>query len=351
MVDSYVPVLAPPVDLIDPVTDRRWADLARSDGSLFSSPPWLNALSSAYGFEVEALITHDRDGNPTGGLPFIRLGSGQWRRMCSLPFSDYCDPIDRDGSSWPVISDLLASSQLPVQLRCLGESSPTEDPSFAASDPPDLWHAMTLVADEEVAWSKLSGSARRAVRKARNSGIEVKATNDRGDLRAFYELHLGTRKNKYRLLAQPFSFFTSLADSFGDDFVLLGAWHDQSLIAGILLLGWTDTLYYKFNASTPEALELRPNDLLMWEASRLGVTRGLWFLDLGRTDSDHESLARYKSKYADREDRIYTIYRGQYRRDPVVSETLGPLTELITRPEVPNHVAEEAGKVVYHHFA
>lgn len=351
MADSHASVIARPVELVDPVTDERWAHLARGDGSLFSSPPWLSALNRAYGFEVEAWITHDTDGNVTGGLPLIQLGSGQWRRLCSLPFSDYCNPIDRDGSSWSALSDLLVSTQLPVQLRCLGEAGPTDDPIFAPSGPPDLWHAMTLDPNEESAWSDLSGSARRAVRKARNSQVEVRATHDMVAIRDFYELHLSTRKNKYRLLAQPFSFFTALADSFGDDLVLLGAWHDRTLVAGILLLGWADTLYYKFNASSPEALELRPNDLLMWEASRLGAARGMSYLDLGRTDSDHESLARYKSKYADREGRISTILRGDYRRDPMVGETLGPLTEMITRPEIPNHITEEAGRVYYHHFA
>lgn len=351
MVSTYVPAIAPPIELIDPVTDPRWADLARVRGSLFSSPPWLNALSVAYGFDVEAWITHDGDGRVTGGLPLIQLGAGPWRRLCSLPFSDYCNPIGEEGSSWTVISDLLVSTQLPVQLRCLGGTSPTDDPIFAASEPPDMWHAMTLDPDEESAWSSLSGSARRAIRKARTSGIEIRPTNDRAAVRAFYELHLGTRKNKYRLLAQPYSFFSSLADSFGDDFVLLGAWHDGTLIAGIVLLRWAKTLYYKFNASSRDALEMRPNDLLMWEASRLGSNLGLSLLDLGRTDSDHESLARYKTKYADREDRIYTLHRGDYRRDPMVGETMGPLTDLVTRPEIPDHITEEAGRVFYHHFA
>jgi len=336
---------------VDPVSDLKWLELARAHGSLFTSPPWLGALRDTYDVEIEAWLTRDRHGAATGGVPFARLGDGRWRRLCSLPFSDYCNPIDVDGSSWPDVSQWLLSEGLPVEIRHLGESDATVDRLFEGASPPDLWHGVNLDVDEDRAWSALPGSARRAIRKARGAGVQVRVTRDASSLRAFYELHLGTRKHKYRLLAQPFSFFVALQERFGDGLALIGAWHGGDLIAGILLLTWADTLYYKFNASSPAALEVRPNDLLMWEATRFGVASGLNTLDLGRTDSDHESLARYKSKYATVEKPIRTIRAGTFGRDPAIAAVLGTLTELLTRPDVPDHITEEAGNLVYRHFA
>jgi CelD/BcsL family acetyltransferase involved in cellulose biosynthesis len=336
---------------VDPVEDETWADLSRNHGSLFSSPRWLGAMQDTYDFDLIAWVTRGESGDINGGIPLARLGEEPWQRVSALPFSDYCNPIDLDGASWPVLADRLVAEGLPAEVRCLGDDAAVSDPRFDPVDPPDLWHAVTLDPDEDRAWAGLSSSARRAVRKGRDSGVVVRPTDDLDSLREFYELHLGTRKDKYRLLAQPHELFTSLHKRFGDDMILLGAWQEDSLVAGILLLVWGDTLYYKFNASSPDALAVRPNDLLMWEATRLGVSRGLSTLDLGRTDADHDSLARYKAKYATSESRIHSMRHGSYRRDPSIGAILGPLTELLTRPEVPSEITEEAGRLVYHHFA
>lgn len=343
--------MTPRLTVVDPVESPEWDALARSHGSLFSSPPWIGALRDTYGFESEAWVVRDAEGYAVAGMPVMTLGSHRWRRLSTLPFSDFCNPIDTTGEAWPVLANELVSRGLPAEIRVLGEEAPVTEGPLYEETPADLWHGVTLDCDEERAWAALPGSARRAIRKARDSDFEIRVTDDLGSLHAFYDLHLGTRKHKYRLLAQPYELFTSFQKRFGEDMALLGAWRGPDLIAGILLLVWRDTLYYKFNASSPRALELRPNDLLMWHATRLGVTRNLLTLDLGRTDADHESLARYKSKYATTERALHTLRLGRFRRDPAVGEILGPMTQLLTRPEVPDAITEEAGALVYHHFA
>jgi hypothetical protein len=335
---------------VDPVEDTTWAELAIR-GSLFASPPWLGAIRDTYGLEPEGWLAYSPEDELVGGLPVLGLGEGSWQRLSSLPFSDFSNPIDLDGSAWPLIAARLTASGLPVELRCLGDVSPVADGRFVTAGPPDLWHGIALDVDEARAWANLDGSARRAIRKAGESEVVIRASEDLSSLRAFYELHLGTRKHKYRLLAQPFDFFTNLHKRFGTDMTVLGAWQDDTMVAGILLLSWGNVLYYKFNASSPAALAVRPNDLLMWEATRFGVSRGLGLLDLGRTDSDHQSLARYKSKYATEQRFITTVRSGDYRRDPMVGAILGPMTEILTRPGIPDELTEEAGSLMYHHFA
>lgn len=339
------------VRTVDPVEDQGWSYLASTHGSLFSSPPWIGALRDTYDLEIEGWIADDEKGSIRGGMPVARLGDGPWRRLSTLPFSDYCNAIDLDGSAWPRLAELLVEGDVPVELRHLGEGDLIGDERFDPVDPPDSWHSITLDRDEDRAWAALSGSARRAIRKALDSKVEIRVSNDLTSLRSFYELHLGTRKHKYRLLAQPWDFFINLHKRFGDEVILLGAWEHKTLVAGILLLVWADVAYYKFNASSPDALGVRPNDLLMWEATRLGVSRGLTTLDLGRTDADHESLARYKAKYATTTEPIHSLRRGRFERDPAVADLLGPMTEILTRPEVPDHITEEAANRVYHHFA
>ena len=204
MLERMSVVTWPAVAPVDPVSDPQWLEMARSHGSLFTSPPWLAALRDTYDLEIDAWITRNGRGAVTGGVPFARIGEGRWRRICSLPFSDYCNPIDVDGSSWPDVSRWLLSEGLPVELRRVGEGDATVDSRFETESAPDMWHGVTLDEDEDRAWSALPGSARRAIRKARGAGVEVRVSRDADSLRSFYELHLGTRKHKYRLLAQPF---------------------------------------------------------------------------------------------------------------------------------------------------
>jgi hypothetical protein len=338
------------IEKVDPTIDPRWAGLAESHGSLFTSPPWLSAIGSTYGFVIDAWLDLDQDGVARGGIPAARLGNSRGERLVALPFSDYCDPIDTGGSSSPVLVDHLLAQGLPVEVRRLDGEQTSSDTRWTSGEP-DLWHAIDLEPDEGRAWETLTGSARRAIRKGRDSGIEIRVSDDLTALRTFYELHLGIRKHKYRLLAQPFEFFLALAENFGDRLVLLGAWQGETLVAGVLYLAWGDTLYYKFNASSGTELGARPNDLLMWEGTRYAVSAGLSTVDLGRTDADHESLARYKSKYATREGSITVLRNGVFERDPALSAILGPLTELMTRPEVPDEITEAVGELTYRHFA
>lgn len=338
------------IEPISPLTDPRWSTLTETHGSIFASPPWLRALNATYGFAIEGWLQADDRGRPVGGIPAARLAYGDGERLIALPFSDFCNPIDIDGSSWPLLADILIAQGVPIEVRCLDGAEPVEDDRFTRVFA-DLWHAVDLDPDEDRSWESLAGSARRAIRKARGAGIEIRAGSDRRSLRAFYDLHLGVRKHKYRLLPQPFAFFESLQETFGDRLVVLGAWRGDDLIAGVIYLAWGETFYYKFNASSESELVARPNDLLMWEGMRYAVSCGLKVVDLGRTDADHESLARYKAKYATREGRITVVRRGEFRRDPTLGSVLGPLTELLTRPDVPDEVTEAAAEAMYRHFA
>ncbi|HLU53565.1 MAG TPA: GNAT family N-acetyltransferase [Acidimicrobiia bacterium] len=335
------------VEVVDPCTDARWASLAERHGSLFNSPPWLRALRTTYDFDLSALLV-TRGPQTVAGLPLARLPNPE--RFSVLPFSDFCNPIDPSGGGWQLLAGHLDEARLPIELRYLGESEGIVGASLTEVGHA-LWHGIDVEPDETAAFASLASSARRAIRKARNAGLEVRAGSDRSTVRAFYALHLGTRKRKYRLLPQPLEFFENLLDEFGERLVVLGAWRGDEMVAGVLYIEWGDTLYYKFNASAADVLELRPNDLLMWEGTRLAAARGLTLVDLGRTDADHDSLARYKEKYATRLGRIATLRSPGFGRDPLIGSTLGPLTELFTRDEIPDDITAEAATYMYRHFA
>ena len=128
---------------------------------------------------------------------------------------------------------------------------------------------------------------------------------------------------------------------------------DGQVLGGVLFLEWGRTIYYKFNASRPDLLGARPNDLVIWEAIQHGVRTGLERLDFGLSDWDQEGLLRFKRKYATEEKTIHSLQNVPHapsRREAELRALLPQLTSLFTRPDVPDPVSEEAGNLLYRYF-
>lgn len=121
-----------------------------------------------------------------------------------------------------------------------------------------------------------------------------------------------------------------------------------------MFLIWKDGLYYKFNASAPVHLSLRPNDLLIWEAIKYGQTQGYTHLDFGLSDWDQAGLVRYKRKFAS-EEKTISFLQYAPNGEPTYQEKhfcnlLPQLTDLFTHESVPDTITEKAGEVLYRFF-
>ncbi len=179
---------------------------------------------------------------------------------------------------------------------------------------------------------------------------------DLEDIRTFFDLHRRTRKRKYRLLSQPLSFFENIWKAFSPhDGIAAGlAVHDGEVIAASLYLIWRGVIYYKFGASDPAHLSLRPNELLAWESMQLGRSRGCRAYDWGVSDLDQPGLVAYKRKFATEEQRVTVLRHTPAGYDnPAGAEAgrvLGVMTELLTRDDVPDDVTEAAGDALYRYF-
>jgi CelD/BcsL family acetyltransferase involved in cellulose biosynthesis len=320
---------------------------------LFGSAPWIDALKATYGFDIRASVT-SRGEEIDAAILFAEVEDIRGRRVLSLPFSDYLDPLTRSMSDWRGVADPLMELGQPIRFRCLHNDKAASDPRFerrAAA----LWHAADLTADEETLWARLGGSAHRNIRKAQENGLVIREGRSLQDVATFYELHFGVRKNKYRLFAQPFAFFENLYGAFAPEgrIVTMLAELDGVAVAGILFLIHGSTLYYKFNASND--LRFRPNDLLVWHGMQFGKRRGLTRLDFGLSDIGQPGLVRFKQKFATEERPItelrwsppgYSDERGRQ-----AGQMLQQLTDILTAPRVPDAVTRAVGDEIYPLFS
>ena len=69
-------------------------------------------------------------------------------------------------------------------------------------------------------------------------------------------------------------------------------------MAAAVFFQWNGTVVYKFGASDPEFLRLRPNNLILWTAIRRACQEGAHEFDFGRTALENEGLRRFKSGWA-----------------------------------------------------
>ncbi|MGH3855458.1 MAG: GNAT family N-acetyltransferase [Pseudonocardiaceae bacterium] len=344
----------PEIVRADPRGDPRWRLLALGPrGSVFTSPPWIDAVCATYGFTPASAIRLGWDGQPRAGLAWVPISDIRGDRMSSLPFSDRADPLTDDQVDWKALVDGVITTTAVLTLRCFADAVPVSDPRFeqvAAA----AWHGTPLRGDVEEIRRRLSQHARRNIAISEREGVRIEAHTGRDAVHRFHGLHVCLRKRKYRLLAQPVELFDNIWDAFGRDdaIVTMLAHAGDELIAGAVFLTWGDTLYYKFGASRHEHLALRPNDAIFWAGIRWGVQRGAQLLDWGCSDLDQPGLIAYKRKWATEEGRIVTLRAGgeHARRDAQAGAMLGELTQLLTGESVPDEVTRQAGALLYRYF-
>jgi CelD/BcsL family acetyltransferase involved in cellulose biosynthesis len=343
------------VRVVDPRVAPEWQALSERVGSsVFESPRWLSAIVDTYEFEVSARVLA-ADDDVRAGLTCVELSDFRGDRLVSVPFCDYLDPAVATMEEWRKLVDPLLARALPMQLRVLRNSVPLQDDRFAQVN--ELaWHGTDLDRDEDAIFAGLRAGARQHVRSAQRRGVTIEFGTGLDAVRTFYDLHRQTRKRKYRLLSQPLAFFENIWKAFAPhDAIAVGlAHHNGEVIAASLYLMWNDVIYYKFGASNPEYLNLRPNESLAWESMRLGRRRRCRAYDWGVSDLDQPGLVAYKQKFASEERRVTVL-----RHTPAgyanpsgaqAGQVLGQLTELLTRADVPDDVTEQAGDTLYRYF-
>jgi CelD/BcsL family acetyltransferase involved in cellulose biosynthesis len=147
----------------DPRRDPRWRLLARGPyGSVFTSPPWIDAVCATYDFTPTSTIRLDWNGQPRAGLAWVPISDIRGDRLSSLPFSDRAEPLTDDQVDWKALVDGVISAAAPLTLRCFEGAVPVGDPRFqqvAAA----AWHGTPLNGSVEEIRQRLSQHARRNI--------------------------------------------------------------------------------------------------------------------------------------------------------------------------------------------
>ena len=157
-------------------------------------------------------------------------------------------------------------------------------------------HLLDLTKSEEEIWKSFEGRCRTAVRKAEKGGVSIKLESSREGIEGYYDILDNLYVEQKMTTPNPKQFYYRLWDAFADSQLnMLTAWHDETLIAGAIIIHDKDRCYYLNGASRYDYNNLCPNNLIQWEAIKLAKARGaLWYDFVG---SDIERLAKFKKSF------------------------------------------------------
>ena len=287
--------------------------------TFFHTAAWAKVLSETYHYRPVYFALFD--GNSLLGLiPMMELRSvfGA-RRGVSLPFTDYCDPVIFDGLEIRDIVEVIKEygrerrwESIEIRGRCFPDTT-EKSTSFYR-------HTLDLGSDAEQTFSRLKSNTRRNIRKAAREGVEVEISTSAQAVDEYYRLHCMTRK-RHGVPPQPRSFFHKIhehviAQNLG--FVVL-ACHEDKTIAGSVFFGFKDSAVYKFGASDIAYQNLRPADLVMWEAIRWFAQNGYRSFCFGRTALDNTGLRQFKSRWG-AEEQVIDYFKYDLRQDAFTTE-------------------------------
>ena len=330
-------------------TDAEWLTFAKRhpQATAFHHPAWTSVLADAYGFEPGVFALRSIEGDVVAGLPFVRVRSRlTGSRLVALPFTDHSPALCAPG--WDIaMGEAIrswAKEEGPLEVHA---RLPLEDGHWVSAG---VRHVMPL-GDRETVWKRLSKTpVGRALRKAERSELIPHIERDLPAMRAFFRLHCLTRRRQ-GVPVQPWRFFEQLHRhvlSEGLGMIVLARYRGTP-VAASLFLATNLTLIYKYGASDPAYLPLRPNNLVMWHAIEWGCEHGCATIDFGRSDIENSGLRQYKSSWGAQEtSHHHTVlpHRPRRREPSFAIKAAG-----VVLRRSPVIAARAVGELLYGHYA
>jgi len=324
--------------------------LASGDESFFHTSAWARVLVESYNYKP-IYFTQILDGQLSALFPFMEVNSIlTGKRGVSLPFTDFCDPVANDADTFrQAIEQIMSYGRNAgwkyIDLNGGREHLKDETPSLT-----HYTHDLNINRDGKEIFDGLKDNTRRNIKKAIKEGVEVQLINSFESIKEFYRLNCITRK-RHGLPPQPFRFFKNIYEhvvSKKKGFVSL-ALISKKVIAANVYFHFGRKAIYKYGASDMTYSNLRPNNLVMWEAIRWYLNNGFTNFSFGITEPENEGLLQFKRSWGANED-ITNYYKYDLRKEAFVKDEFRGRTSYSVFKNMPSSLLNLTGSLLYRHF-
>jgi hypothetical protein len=360
------------VRVVDPASEPVWdGEVGALPGaSFFHGAAWARVLTRTYGHQP-LYLCEQGPGGLKSVLPLMEVSSPlTGRRGVCLPFTDVCPALMTDPSAagrllaralelgrergWRYLElrgteELLKAESGKRKAETLQSNIEGSDPAVphSASGQPStfnlqpstsvsfLSHTLDLRPGPEALLKGMDQGARRAIKKAQQSGVQIEIQRQPDAMLEYFRLHCLTRK-RHGLPPQPWRFFENLGQLvLGHDggFVALARYLGQPIAAAVFVHAAANcevrsarceaptaksairnpqseierpstfnlqpvtssrSVIYKYGASDESFQGVRPNNLLFWHVMQECCSRGFESMHFGRSSAGNEGLCRFK---------------------------------------------------------
>lgn len=330
---------------------RRYVE-SHPEGLIYHLPEWKETLEQSFRCQSFYLFARDSERALVGLLPLFQVKSPlTGNRLVSLPFSHICGPITDSES---VEAQLVGRAQelcdelgcRYLEIRAMRRLSVNMRVSEYFST-----YILELSDDPSAVWKKLhKKGVRWAIGKAERDGVTVRIENTIEGMRVFNSLNQRTKRN-LGVPAHPLVFLENMGGKLANHLTLYLAEVSGTAIAGIVTLGFRDSICYAYGASDERYLRYHANDLLVWRAIEDGCKSGYRQFDFGKTSPDNKGLARFKQHWGTEQHGLYYHYYP-YLPKLISSDRSGRKYKLLTGlwKKLPLSLTQAMGSAAFRHL-
>lgn len=273
--------------------------LSEHSSCFFNREEWLHILRE--GFKVPVVIyCLEEDGKIRLALPGMVFNFGIVKMFYSnIPYGGFVGNFELIPSSLSLFEKSLKRDG--IGLLRIGRNFNNPFPDLNGFHQQAAFTHLLNVEKmtEEQLWNGYKKRVRRDVRKAEKSGICLEEIRSSNEIDQMFDLYYQTMRRNISYTTWTKKSLYSIYDHLvkpGEAKMIL-AKKDGKVIAGIILLFSTDTVYYFFSASSEKYFQYCPNDLLVHHAICLTIREGKKYFDLMTSREDDMALMSFKEKW------------------------------------------------------
>lgn len=327
------------------ITDER--------SSVYHHPAWIKAIARAFNHNAFYLFLEESDGTIKGLFPFITIDSSfTGKRIVSVPFSAYCDPLLPEEIIRESITYLQTAFKDFKGIEIRTKTELKSEPSNFSKNNNYVTNVIQLQDNiEDTLKSMHRTSVRPFIRRAENKNLDVRYGNSENDLRIFYKYEVSLRKRlSYPPL--PYNLYLEVWQELKKhDMILLPIIENMgNTIAAGFVLRFKNIYYLEYAAADNNYFDLYPVHKLYWEIIKLAQTNGVKYVDFGRSSKSNESLIAFKDRWNSIRYNLYYYYYPSQSYHLTKSSGLENLLKLINS-KMPKKLLELEGRIIYPHLS
>jgi FemAB-related protein (PEP-CTERM system-associated) len=270
------------ISLLTPSQEKQWNHFVASSpqATLGHELGWRNAVERTYHHTPYYLMAL-QEGTVCGMLPLFLINSRIFGRiLATSPYLSFGGLLAGNSEAARQLVDAADRLFLAERAGYLEIRGTTRADERLFLKDKYCTAILQLASDPDTLWKKFENRARKAVKKAVRSELQV----ERGHhlVEAFAEV-ISQHKQE---LGTPFhrvTLYRHILDEFASQAEILMVHRHGQYLGGLLIVGSKETIFAWVGGALKRYHHYAPMSLLIWETIRYGCEHGFSYLDLGRS--------------------------------------------------------------------